>query len=63
MKTIYIIAEVGVNHNGSMALAYDLIDIAASGSRRSQISDFYCLRKSQVNMRLKQLIRKIQLKG
>jgi N-acetylneuraminate synthase len=29
MKTIYIIAEVGVNHNGSMALAYDLIDIAA----------------------------------
>jgi N-acetylneuraminate synthase len=29
MKHIYIIAEVGVNHNGSMALAYDLIDIAA----------------------------------
>ncbi len=29
MKHVYIIAEAGVNHNGSMALAYELIDIAA----------------------------------
>jgi len=29
MKHVYIIAEAGVNHNGSMALAYELIDSAA----------------------------------
>ena len=30
MNKIYIIAEAGVNHNGKLELALDLVDIAKS---------------------------------
>ena len=28
--SVFIIAEAGVNHNGSIALAYELVDIASN---------------------------------
>ena len=33
-KRVYIIAEAGVNHNGSLKNAFKLIDVAARASQR-----------------------------
>ena len=33
MKHVFIIAKAGVNHNGSLELAKELVDIAAESGR------------------------------
>ncbi len=39
-SSVYIIAEAGVNHNGSIDLAKQLVDIAAdAGADKSRISE------------------------
>ncbi len=41
LMSVYIIAEAGVNHNGSLDMAAQLVDAAAGRGRRRQVPDIY----------------------
>ena len=64
MNKVYIIAEVGVNHNGDKTLAYRLIDLAkAAGADAVKFQHFYpellcstIYRKEEMNMLKKYML-------
>ena len=38
----FVIAEAGVNHNGSLETAKQLVDVASEAGRHGKISDILC---------------------
>ena len=61
LEQSFIIAEIGVNHNGSLDLAYDLIDIAINcGANAVKFQTFDSLKICSENTELAEYQKKIQ---